>query len=116
MYVELRLDRTRPIARVEVAAAFPYGEFGRYVEVLGLVAGEWRRVGPRADHAALVSTVRALVDDPKQAWLQYAVDPMPMHAVRLVIGREPEAGTGPWSVPEIRLQELAGGEPIRTGG
>jgi hypothetical protein len=63
-------------------------------------------VGPRADHGALVSTVRALVDDPRNAWLTYAVDPLPMAAVRLVIGRDPEGATGPWSIPEIRLQEL----------
>jgi hypothetical protein len=106
MFLELRLERPRHVARVDVAAAFPYGEFGRYVEVLGLVDGEWRRVGPRADHGALLATVRALVDDPQKAWLTYAVDPVPMAAVRLVIGRDPEAATGPWSIPEIRLQEL----------
>jgi len=83
MFLELRFDRPRHVARVDVAAAFPYGEFGRYVEVLGLVDGEWRRVGPRADHGGLLATVRALVDDPRDAWLTYAVDPVPMAAVRL---------------------------------
>ena len=107
MYVELKLDRPRPIARVEVAAAFPYGEFGRHLEVLGSIGGEWRRVGPRADHGALVATVQSLVANPREAWLPYVVDAQPMEAIRLVIGREPEAGTGPWSVPEVRLVELA---------
>jgi hypothetical protein len=115
MFLELRLDRPRHVARVDVAAAFPYGEFGRYVEVLGLVDGEWRRVGPRADHAALVSTVRALVDDPRNAWLTYAVDPVPMAAVRLVIGRNPEVATGPWSIPEVRLREIADGATLPAG-
>lgn len=108
MYVELTLDRPRPIARVEIAAAFPYGEFGRYVEVLGRIGGEWRRVGPRADHGALVATVQSLVANPREAWLPYAVDAQPMEAIRLVIGRDPEPGTGPWSIPEVRLLELAG--------
>lgn len=111
MSLELRLDRPRAIAGVEVAAAFPYGEFGRYVEVLGLVGGEWRRLGPRADHGGLLATVRALVADPQDAWLTYAVDPVSVSALRLVIGREPEAATGPWTIPEVRLQEATTSEP-----
>ena len=108
MHFDLRLNRPRRLARVEVAAAFPYGEFGRHVEVHGLTGGEWRRIGPRPDHSAMLATVRDLVVSPSKAWLVYPTNPLPVEAVRLMIARHPEDGTGPWSLPEVRLLEAVG--------
>lgn len=107
-WFEIALDRPRVVARVEVAMRFPYGEFGRDVEVLGRAGGAWRRMGPRNDVGGLVALVRQVVDDPSRAWLSYPLAPAPVEAVRLVLSRPVEPATGPWSLPEIRVLELTG--------
>jgi hypothetical protein len=106
MWFEVLLDRPRELARVEVEMAYPYGEFGRYLEVVGGRDAETWPMGPLRDIGYDIRLLRQLVADPRRARLRYDLRPAVVDRVRLSLTHTDE-GAGRWSLPEIHVYELA---------
>ncbi|MGE0451983.1 MAG: hypothetical protein AB7O37_07715 [Vicinamibacteria bacterium] len=104
---ELRFDRPRTLARVEIEMSHPYGEFPQNLVLLGLRNGEASPIGPVEDVWAEVQLIRHLIDDPMTARLRYDVTPSTVDGVQLVLGPTEEAAN-PWSIAEIHVFETAG--------
>ncbi len=104
MWFDVVLDRPRPVARLEIEMAFPYGEFGRYLEVTGYRGAEAVTTGPLPDAWYDLALLRGLVKDPAGARLRYDIRPAEVDRVRLAITRTDD-GAGPWSIPEIHVFE-----------
>jgi hypothetical protein len=102
-YLEVRFAHPRRPVRVEVEAAFPYGEFARELEITGHLGAEAFRVGPRADPWYTPVLVRQLAEDPERARLRYDLDARTVDRLRLVAGGY--RGGLAWSVPEIHVYE-----------
>jgi hypothetical protein len=103
-FLELRFDRPRRVARVEVAMTYPYGEFARALDFEGTNAGAVRPFVRRPDVWQDIALVRRLVESPVGARLRYDLEPQMVDALRLRIV-DTESGLPPWSVPEIHVFE-----------
>jgi hypothetical protein len=97
-------DRPRSITRIEVAMAFPYGEFARHFEVSAARGEETWPVRSHSDPWYSVELVRQLVADPVQARLRYDLSTGPAERVRLAIV-DVEEDAEPWTIPEIHVFE-----------
>jgi hypothetical protein len=104
MWFEVVLDHPRRLARVEIEMAYPYGEFGRNLEIIGRRDAEDWPMGPLADIGYDVRLLRQLVSDPQAARLRYDLRPATVDRLRLLISRTDE-GAAPWSIPEIHVFE-----------
>jgi hypothetical protein len=104
LWFEILLDRPRELARVEVEMAYPYGEFGRHLEIAGGRGGETWPMGPLRDVGYDIRLLRELVADPRRARLRYDLRPAIVDRLRLSLTRT-EEGAGPWSLPEIHVYE-----------
>jgi len=102
-HLELRFARPRRPVRVEVEAAFPYGEFARELTITGHLGAEAWRLGPRPDPWYTARLVRQLAEDPAHARLRYDLDARTVDRLRLVAGGY--RGGLAWSVPEIHVFE-----------
>jgi hypothetical protein len=107
MWFEVLLDRPRELARVEVEMSHPYGEFARYLEVVGGRDAETWPMGPQRDLGYDVRLLRQLVADPGRARLRYDLQPAMVDRLRLRLTRTDE-GASPWSLPEIHVYETGG--------
>lgn len=104
MWFDVVLDRPRTVARIEIEMAFPYGEFGRYLEITGYRGGEAVTSGPLKDMWYDLALLRRLVRDPAGARLRYDIRPAEVDRIRLELTRTDE-GAGPWSIPEVHVFE-----------
>jgi hypothetical protein len=111
--IVLGLDRTRPVARLEIEAAFPYERFAQDLEVSGRRAdGIWGPLQVREDVWYDVALVRQLVRDPARARLRLDLGGDGIDRLMLRIKSAPPAGM-PWSIPEVHLFESV--DSVRAG-
>jgi hypothetical protein len=110
MWFEILLDRPRELARVEVEMSYPYGEFARYVEIVGGRDAETWAMGPQRDLGYDIGLLRQLVQDPLRARLRYDLRPATVDRLRLTLTRTDD-GASPWSLPEIHVYETDPARP-----
>lgn len=105
-YFEIRFDRPRQPARIEIEMAFPYAEFPRNLEINGYLGQRMWRMERAEDVWYEVALIRQLVDDPSKARLRYDFQSRPVDRLRLFINRTEEA-VHAWTIPEIHVYELS---------
>ena len=77
-------------------------------------SGGWEPVPETDTIASAVETLAQLVDDTPEAAVTLRFEPVSTHAIRLILGRDPERpGWNPWSVAELRLfSECVASKPL----
>jgi hypothetical protein len=113
-FFEIAFDSPRRPVRIEMEMVYPYGEFPRHLEVNGYSGLAGRRMEQLEDVWYKVALVRQLVDDPAEARFRIDLEPATVDRLRMFIHVTEEGGE-PWSIAEIHVYELAGGEDETWG-
>lgn len=102
--LDVELAAPRTVAAVGLDLYYPYGEFPRNLKLLARSGEGWERLDYADGPAERWSTIRELLERPREARLVLRLAPREVTRLRLAIGgREGDASWPPWSVPELHL-------------